>query len=186
MKYFKKLVGDRIYLSPRNPEDYEKFTEWLNDFETTDYLGRSGNMVSLDAEKEYLEKNSKEEASFAIVTLDSDKLIGTVSLEMINHINRCATLGIFIGDKSYRSKGYGTEAIRMILEYGFKYLNLINIKLDLMSFNERALKCYKKCGFKEYGRIGGILWIRYIVDQHRVMEQQKRKRMKKIELETQL
>ena len=42
MKYFKKLIGDRIYLSPRNSEDIEVFTEWLNDFETTDYLGRSG------------------------------------------------------------------------------------------------------------------------------------------------
>ena len=41
MRYFKKLVGDRIYLSPRNSEDVEIFTEWLNDFETTDYIGRS-------------------------------------------------------------------------------------------------------------------------------------------------
>ena len=44
------------------------------------------------------------------------------------------------------------EAIKLILDYGFNYLNLNNIKLDLMSFNERALKCYQKCGFKEYGR----------------------------------
>lgn len=152
MKYFKKLLGDRIYLSPRNSGDYEIFTEWLNDFETTDYLGRSANILTIEAEKEYLEKNNNSQATFAIVTLSEDKLIGTVSLELINSINRCATLGIFIGDKDYRSQGYGTEAIKMILEYGFSYLNLNNIKLDLMSFNERALKCYKKCGFKEYGR----------------------------------
>jgi RimJ/RimL family protein N-acetyltransferase len=152
MKYFKKLLGDRIYLSPRNTEDYEKFTEWLNDFETTDYLGRSGILMSLEGEREYLEKNNNPTSTFAIVTLDSDKLIGTVSLENIDAINRTATLGIFIGDKDYRSKGYGTEAIKLLLEYGFKYINLNNIKLDLMSFNERALKCYKKCGFKEYGR----------------------------------
>ena len=42
MKYFKKLVGDRIYLSPRSTEDVEQFTEWLNDFETADYIGMSG------------------------------------------------------------------------------------------------------------------------------------------------
>ena len=47
---------------------------------------------------------------------------------------------------------HGTEAIKLILEYGFKYMNLNNIKLDLMEFNTRALKCYEKCGFKEYGR----------------------------------
>ena len=55
-------------------------------------------------------------------------MIGTVSLEGIDHINRCATLGIFIGNKDFRSKGYGTEAVQLILEYGFKYLNLKNIK----------------------------------------------------------
>ena len=152
MKYFKKLVGDRIYLSPRSTEDYEIFTEWLNDFETTDYLGRSALLTTLQSEKEYLEKNYNPEATFVIVTLDENKLIGTVSLENIKSVNRSATLGIFIGDKNYRSKGYGAEAIRLILEYGFKYLNLHNIKLDLMEFNQRALKCYEKCGFKEYGR----------------------------------
>ena len=152
MKYFKKLVGDRIYLSPRSSEDVEKFTEWLNDFETTDYTGRSGILTTLDGERKYLEENSNPEATFVIVTLEDNKMIGTVSLEDINWINRTATLGIFIGDKEFRSKGYGTEAIRLILEYGFKYMNLYNIKLDLMEFNERALKCYEKCGFKEYGR----------------------------------
>ena len=152
MKYFKKLVGYRIYLSPRNSDDVEIFTEWLNDFKTTDYLGRSSIVTTLYDEKKYLEENATAEASFVIVTINENKMIGTVSLESINHINRCATLGIFIGDKEFRNKGYGTEAIKLILEYGFKYLNLKNIKLDLMEFNERALKCYKKCGFKEYGR----------------------------------
>lgn len=151
MKYFKKLLGDRIYLSPRNIDDYEKFTEWLNDFETTDYIGRSDGIVTLEGEKEYLEKNSNKSA-FAIVTLENDKIIGTLSLEEINYTNRTATLGIFIGDKDYRNNGYGTEAIRLILDYGFNYLNLNNINLSLMSFNERALRCYEKCGFKEYGR----------------------------------
>ena len=81
MKYFKKLVGERIYLSPRNIQDFEIFTQWLNDFETTDYLGRSGNLVTLEAEKKYLEENSSPEATFVIVTIEEDKMIGTVSLE---------------------------------------------------------------------------------------------------------
>ena len=55
MKYFKKLIGERIYLSPRNSEDIEKFTEWLNDFETTDYLGRSAYITTLEGEKRYFE-----------------------------------------------------------------------------------------------------------------------------------
>lgn len=153
MKYFKKLVGDRIYLSPRRIEDAEKFAEWMNDFQVTDYTGRSGQIITLQGEISYLEKEPNPEATFSIVTLDEDKLIGTVGLEKIERTHRVATLGIFIGDKDYLSKGYGTEAIRLLLDYGFNYMNLHNIKLQLVSFNERALKCYKKCGFKETGRI---------------------------------
>ena len=51
MKYFKKLVGERIYLSPRSVEDAEIFTNWMNDFEVTDYTGRSDSVLTLDAEK---------------------------------------------------------------------------------------------------------------------------------------
>ena len=67
------------------------------------------------------------------------------------NINRCATLGIFIGNKKFRNKGYGTKAIQLILEYDFKYLNFHSIKLDLISGNEMAHKCYLKCGFKDVG-----------------------------------
>ena len=153
MKYFKKLVGERIYLSPRNIEDVEKFTQWLNDFEITDYIRRSETIYSLDKEKQYLEDNKNAEASFAIIELDKNEMIGSISLEEINHIHRIATLGIFIGNKEYWNKGYGTEAIRLILDYGFNYMNLHSIQLHVMSFNQRALKCYKKCGFKETGKI---------------------------------
>lgn len=152
MMYFKKLVGERIYLSPKSIEDVEKYTEWMNDFDVTDYTGRSHQILTIEAEKNYLEAHINEEATFAIVESKTDKLLGTIGLHKIDHFKRTATLGIFIGDKDYRSKGYGTEAIRLILDYGFNYLNLNNIKLDLMEFNERAYACYKKCGFKEYGR----------------------------------
>ena len=152
MNYFKKLVGDRIYLSPRCTEDYEIFTEWLNDFQVADYVHRSGMITSKEAEKEFLENNNNPEATFSIIDLETDKLVGSVSIERIDHLNRVGTLGIFIGDKDYRDKGYGTEAIKLILEYGFKYLNLKNIKLDVMEFNQRAIRCYEKCGFKMAGR----------------------------------
>lgn len=153
MKYFKKIVGDRLYLSPTSAEDVELFTQWLNDFQTTDYIGRSGYIMTTLNEQEYLENRSKKDmASFCIVTLEEDKLIGTISLEHINLINRDAILGIFIGDGNYRNQGYGTEAIKLILDYGFNYLNLHSIKLDVMDFNQRAQKCYQKCGFKECGR----------------------------------
>ena len=155
MQYYKKLIGDRIYLSPKGASDDEiqKFTEWMNDFEVTDYIGRSGNLITLIGEKDYLENIAKDSKNrnFDIITLNDNKLIGTVSLENINFIERSAILGIFIGDKDFRNNGYGTEAIKLLLEYGFKYLNLHSIRLDLLAVNERAHRCYLKCGFRDTG-----------------------------------
>lgn len=61
MKYFKKLVGERIYLSPKgaSDEEIEKFTEWMNDFQVSDYIGRSGEITTLLGEKEWLENSAK-------------------------------------------------------------------------------------------------------------------------------
>ena len=155
MKYFKKLIGDRIYLSPKDASEEEimKFTEWMNDSEVTDFTGRTALIVTPLGEKEYLENAAKDQHNrcFDIVEQNTDKLVGTLGLEHINWIERSAVLGIFIGDKDFRNNGYGTEAIKLLLEYGFRYLNLHSIRLDLLSVNERAHQCYLKCGFKDTG-----------------------------------
>lgn len=155
MPHFKKLIGDRIYLSPKttDEEDILKYTEWMNDFQVTDYTGATAKLITLDSEREWMNNIVKntEDYNLDIVDLNNDKLIGTISLVKIKSIERSAELGIFIGEESYRSHGFGTEAIKLLLEYGFKYLNLHSIKLDLLSANERAHKCYLKCGFKDTG-----------------------------------
>ena len=157
MQYFRKIVGDRIYLSPRgaSDEEIEKFTEWMNDFQVTDYINKSEQIMTAIGEKEWLENTARknENKNFNIIDLNSNKLIGTIGLEKFNWTSRNAVLGIFIGDKNYRNNGYGTEAIKLLLEFGFKYLNLHSIRLSLLSVNERAHKCYLKCGFKDAGKI---------------------------------
>ena len=55
MKYFKKLIGEHVYLSPISVEDVERYTEWMNDFRTTDYLGRSSQIYTVENEKKWLE-----------------------------------------------------------------------------------------------------------------------------------
>lgn len=156
MQYFRKIVGDRIYLSPRgaSDEEIEKFTEWMNDFQVTDYINKSEQIMTAIGEKEWLENNARknENKNFNIIYLNSNKLIGTIGLEKFNWTSRNAVLGIFIGDENYRNNGYGTEAIKLLLEFGFKYLNLHSIRLSLLSVNERAHKCYLKCGFKDAGK----------------------------------
>ncbi len=152
MKYFKKLIGDRIYLSPRSIEDAEIFVKWLNDFEVTDYLGRSSKIMDIEREKEYLLNKNADSMPFVIVKIENDEMIGTVGFDRIDYINKVGILGIMIGEKENRENGYGTEAINLLLDYGFNYLNLNSINLNVMEFNSRGIACYKKCGFKETGR----------------------------------
>lgn len=153
MKYYKKLVGDRIYLSNVNVEDAEAYVEWFSDFRTADGIGRSSKMMSVECEKEWLGNSlNNNEYDFAIVNLETDELIGNCGIMNINQKDRYAEVGIFIGKEKDRNKGYGTEALKLLLDYSFNYLNLNNMELAVMSFNERAIACYKKVGFKEYGR----------------------------------
>ena len=151
MKYFKKIVGERIYLSPMNSEDYLKYVEWLNNYEIAKGVNHVCNIVSIEGEKAWLEKATTEKYNFAIVNKENDTLIGNISLMHIHEINRTAELGIFIGDENYLSRGYGSEAIKLLLDYAFRYVNLNNIMLKVFDYNKRAIKAYEKCGFKVYG-----------------------------------
>ena len=73
----------------------------------------------------------------------------------IDNTNKVGEIGIFIGNKKYWGKGYGTEAMELILDFGFNILNLYNITLKVYSYNKPAIRCYEKAGFKEAGRIRG-------------------------------
>lgn len=151
MRYFKKLVGNRVYLSPMNVEDAETYVKWLNDFNITDGLGSSNRITSLENEKEWVKHNSGQ-YQFAIIRLEDDQLIGNCGIQDIQQLRQCAEVGLFIGEEENRNKGYGAEALNLLVDYGFDYLNLNNIMLKVFSFNERAINCYKKVGFKEIGR----------------------------------
>ena len=151
MKYFKKLKGEHIYLSPVNPDDYEIYTKWLNDENITKYLTIHNSYVSINGEKDFLNNAYKNEFVYAIVKND-DTLLGNIGLHDLDYKNGTATLGIFIGDDNNLGKGYGSEAIKLLLDFAFGELRFHSIMLTVYDFNERAQKAYKKCGFKEFGR----------------------------------
>jgi RimJ/RimL family protein N-acetyltransferase len=155
--YFKKLVGKKCYLSPIDINDAEKFTEWLNDLELTINLGPLySQVINVESEKSFLEKLSKDQ-NYSIIDIEINELIGNCGFLEIDQLNQTAEFGIFIGKKDFRGKGYGTEAISLLLDYGFKALNLHNIFLRTYSFNKNAIKCYEKIGFKYIGKRRGAL-----------------------------
>ncbi len=154
MKYYKKFIGDRLYLSPMNPNDVEKYVEWISSPIVSDGMGNTSNILTESLEKEFIEKALKNgDKCFAIILLKNDELIGNCSIYRENDNARVAELGIFIGDEKFRNNGYGQESLNLLLDYGFNYLNLNSVYLNVFSFNDVAINCYKKIGFKEAGRL---------------------------------
>lgn len=132
--------------------DAEKYTAWLNDLETTSYLTLSSSVISLESERTFLENKSMAH-NYAIVDSETNELLGNAGLADINHLHGTAEIGLFIGNKENWGKGYGTEALCLLLDYAYAKLNLHNIMLHVYSFNERAICCYEKVGFKPAGRL---------------------------------
>ena len=153
-KYIKKLVGDRIYFSPISLDDTEEYLDMVNEINVSVGLGcvvYTG-IVDFEREKEVL-SSLKKEKNFAVRLLENNELLGNIGFNSIGEIHRTAEIGIMLGNPKYQRKGYGMEALNLLLDYGFSFLNLRNIYLKVFEYNEAAYNLYKKVGFKEVGRL---------------------------------
>ena len=151
MKYFPKLVGERVYLSPISLDDTERYTAWLNDLSTTRYLTLSSAQVTLHGERDALMSLAAGH-NYAIVAKASDELLGNCGLMDIHETDRSAEVGIFIGAETRRGAGLGTEALRLLCDYAFNVLNIRSLLLRVHGYNTRAIASYRKVGFQEIGR----------------------------------
>jgi RimJ/RimL family protein N-acetyltransferase len=153
MPHYQKLAGEKCYLSPCAPEDAEKWAAWDNDLKVTLPLGDEAyTLYTLAKEQDSLAAVARsQDPVFSIVDCASEELIGRGMLFDINRVDRSAMLGIVIGEKAFWNKGYGQEATRLLLDYGFNLLNLNSIILGVFAFNQRAITAYRKVGFKEIG-----------------------------------
>ena len=152
--YYRKIVGERIYLSPVDPADAAIYTRWMNDPEVTLGLGNFDRVYTETSERTVLEDMAKDakNLSFAIIEKAVDRVIGNCGLFALDATRRIATIGIFIGESSYMSGGYGTEALALLIDFGFRSLNLHNMNLFYFSYNARGEQAYRKLGFQEVGR----------------------------------
>jgi len=146
----RKLVGEKCYLTPMRIEDAEKYATWLNDLEVVRYTQFAGQVISIAKEQEILAVLAKEH-NYGIVDKKTNELIGSCGLMNLNQLNQTAEIGIIIGNKDYWNDGYGREALALLIDYGFKYLNLENIMLLVYAFNQRGIACYRSLGFKIMG-----------------------------------
>jgi UDP-4-amino-4,6-dideoxy-N-acetyl-beta-L-altrosamine N-acetyltransferase len=150
------IKGKRIKFAPLDRKHIDLFLKWFNDPEITQYL-LMYKPLTRDWEEEWFNalKNKDDSIYFSILLIDQEdpeKIIGNCAIHDIDSKNRSCSCGITIGEKEYHGKGYGTEAMESLVEYGFNTLNMNRIELTVFEFNNRAYKTYQKVGFVEEGR----------------------------------
>ena len=148
-------IGSKVLLRAYNEEDIEKVLNFVNDFEVKKFLDLNIPFpISKREEEIWIKKNREINGltyDFAIEEISTGNIIGGCSINSVNIKNRNCTIGIMIGDKNYWGKGYGYDALSILIKFIFEECNMEKIKLGAFSFNERAINCYKKLGFKEEG-----------------------------------
>lgn len=102
-------------------------------------------------------KISNTQYAFAIRALTGDELIGWVELDDIEWPHATGWIGIGIGNPAYWSKGYGTDAMKILIRFAFLEVGLYRLSLNVFEYNERALRVYEKLGFKVEGRVKNYL-----------------------------
>lgn len=152
--YIKKITGDNVYLSPISLDDTVQYTHMVNDLKVSVGIGHPAytNIMDYEREREFL-GSIKDDKTFAVRLIENDELLGNIELFNVNILQKSAVLGIMLGNPEYQRKGYGKEAINLILDYGFSFLNLYSVSLTVFEYNEVAYNLYKKVGFKEIGRL---------------------------------
>ena len=103
------------------------------------------------------EQADPNKVEFHLRTLADDRLIGFVALHSIEWNNGAGLLAVGIGEPEYRGKGYGTDAIRLLLRFAFHELNLYRIGLDVIATNTQAIHVYERLGFQHEGRMRGAV-----------------------------
>jgi len=147
--------GERVRLAAIDPEsDAEIVARWSRDSEYWRLTTQNpAQPRTAQAIRQRLEEESlPHEFEFALRTLAEDRLIGQAGLWVDGWTHSHAWLGIHIGERDYWGKGYGTDAIRLILRYGFVELSVHCVSLSVLATNARAIRAYEKTGFVVEGR----------------------------------
>jgi len=149
------ISSQRIRLRPIQRSDLSFFVEWLGDPEVRQFI--TVNIpLSLEEEEMWYEqvlKHPKPERPLAIEAKEGDdwRLIGNISLFDLNWVHRSAEVGILIGDKRFWNRGFGREAMQLMVKHAFETLNLNRVYLRVDVENVRGIRAYERAGFVREG-----------------------------------
>lgn len=148
------LIGQKIKLTSMMDKDIPIIEKWYNDADFSRYFDTVSAFphTQIEINNSLNEiKKSNDKYSFAIRDKESGSIVGTCGFENIQWNNSTAVVYIGIGNMEYRNKGIGREALKLLLEFGFFELNLYRLQLNVIEYNEKAIKLYELTGFKREG-----------------------------------
>jgi diamine N-acetyltransferase len=150
------ITGEKVALGPFRRDLMPLYYKWFNDPEVSRTRISTIRPLTWEAQEAWYNRISKEEGIgtvfFTLYERDTMRPIGETHLFDTDFFSRSAEYGINIGEKECWGKGYGTEATKLMLDYGFTVLCLHSIRLRTVSFNERGIRAYTAAGFKMAGR----------------------------------
>lgn len=149
------LRGQWVVLRELREEDLPRLQRWWNDpavavLQTASIRPQPTEKVA-DTFRGWSGNQDGSSVGFSVVKADSEDLVGHVALWGASPQTRCATLGIILGPE-HTARGLGTDALRVLVRYGFTEMGLHRIQLGVFGFNSRAIAAYRKVGFREEGR----------------------------------
>lgn len=146
------LIGQRVCLRPLEEADLALIRKWVSDPEIMRLIGEVEPMTEAAAEEFFRKVQTDENRIwFTIVLTESGSAIGEAGLLRMFRPWRTTDLSIIIGEKGEWSKGYGTEAIGLLLDHAFGDLNFHRVAVGVVGFNEAAVRFYEKVGFRKEG-----------------------------------
>jgi len=148
------FFGERIRLTALRSGDAQSLAHWYEDGEFARLFDASPAYPKTESTLiKWMETTDRDRDAIALgIRLHySDDLIGYVEIDGIQWAHGCGWLAIGIGNPSQRQKGYGTEAMQLLLRFAFHELNLHRLQLSVFSYNEAAIRLYEKLGFTREG-----------------------------------
>lgn len=146
------LQGIKVNLRPGIDSDYYLLYKWYNDKELNKLAGWSNSKATMEKLKYNMSKSFGYDPMNLMIEAKDGTPIGTIQLYDFNEQDKSCKLGIRIGDRDYWSRGYGEDAVKTLLEYAFMKIDIYRVTLKVYEYNERAVRCYLKCGFQNEGR----------------------------------
>ncbi|WP_405081737.1 GNAT family N-acetyltransferase [Paenibacillus chitinolyticus] len=146
--------SSRVAFRKMTEDDAVVYHTWRNDMEVMRTTNPSLDLVTFADTRQFVEQvilGSGTSKSYMILDKPSGRSIGITSLTQLDFKNRSAECILDIGEKEFWGKGYGTESLRLLLDYAFLELNLHRVSLRVFAFNDKAVALYEKIGFKREG-----------------------------------